>query len=135
MVTAPVEVLKEREKLLVIWANRLAVKSFQGEMQFRQFLQQQKTSAAQARAALEMIRDHIDCSSPYLFELLAMVARMGNDEAARAQAIERLKDFGPQFADWETRWSMDQFARSIATAMVGLAQSFGMQFKAPAAPA
>jgi hypothetical protein len=132
MVMAPIETLTEREKLLLIWANRLAVRSFQGEIQFRQFLQQQKDSPAQARAALEMIRDHIDCGSPYLFELLAMLANMANDEPAKAQALERLKDFGPQFADWDKRWAPDQFARSIAIAMVGLAQSFGIQFKPPA---
>ena len=39
------------------------------------------------------------------FELIAFLARMDSDQAANLTAIEPLKDFGPEFADWPSRWS------------------------------
>ena len=102
-------------------------------MEVREFLQQQKTARPRARQALETIRDHIDCSSPYLHELIAFLARMDRDEPAKTQAVERLKDFGPQFADWEARWDTNRspktMIQSLATAVFGLAKSFDIEIK------
>jgi hypothetical protein len=74
---------------------------------------------ATARMELENIRDHITCSVPYVHQMIAMVANLQSDDAAKAAAAARLKEFGPQF-DGKTEFSPE----NLATAMVGLMLNF-----------
>jgi hypothetical protein len=131
-----IQELTENDRLLRVWALLAAVRSYQGELKVREFFtQNQSASFPRARAALECIRDRIDCSVPYLHELIAYYARMDQDEEGKAAAVERLKEFGPQFADWESKWDASSGAsspwvRALAEAMVGLPKAFGIEFSA-----
>ena len=108
-----------------------ATRQFQGEMKVREFMQYQSTSRPRTRAALELIRDHISCSVPYLHELITFLARMDNDEVGKAAAVGRLKEFGPQFEDFDSRWVMPDMPKSMAIAMVGLLTNFGIPLPDP----
>jgi hypothetical protein len=73
---------------------------------------------------------------PYVHELIAAFARVSGDEANKNVAIEQLKLFGPQFANWEQKWDLSstgEWTRAMAEAMTGLCLSFGIQPKLPAA--
>jgi hypothetical protein len=133
-----IQTLKERELFLKVWAVARAIQLQRGEMKVREFLEFQAKDRPRARAALENIRDHVSCDVPYLFELIAFLARNDQDEAAKNEALQRLKDFGPQFADWESRWDSSSgdspMIQALAIATVGLAQNFGIVLKAPASP-
>jgi hypothetical protein len=133
MTTVGTHVMKEMDKLLEVWAICRATKLYQGEIKVREFMQFQNTSRPRARAVLEQIRDHIDCGIPYLHELIAFYARLDQDQAAMTEAVERLKEFGPQFANWESKWDVSSgvsssFTESLAVAIVGLAKNFGIEF-------
>jgi hypothetical protein len=138
MSTFAIKTLKERDPFLKVWAITRAIQLQRGEMKVREFMEFQGKDRPRARAALENIRDHIGCDVPYLFELLAFLARGDQDEAAKHEALQRLNDFGPQFADWDARWenssSTSPMTKSLAVATLGLAQNFGIIFKAPAPP-
>jgi hypothetical protein len=127
----PIEALGKREQFLMIWATERATKRFQGAVKVQEFMHYLPSSHEKARAALELIRDHIDCGVPYVYEFIAFVARMDSDEAAKGAAIERLKEFGPAFADFETKWSTAGTPKAIAEAFVGLHVSFGMPLPDP----
>jgi hypothetical protein len=133
-----IEALKERAAFLQVWAMRRATQLYQGQIKVLEYIENQSKSRPGGRAILEMIRDHIDGSVPYLHELIALHARIDQDEAAKAEALERLKEFGPQFTDWESRWDQSSgasspYVKSLSMAMLGLATSFGIEFKAPSA--
>ena len=133
MMAGPAPYLIDKPGFLKIWAVVRATQLFQGEVKVREFMLHLKdmSSRPRARATLELIRDHIDCSTPYLHELIAFLARQDHDEAAMAAAVERLNEFGPQFAGWQARWDFSAAAKApgsnaLAVAIVGLAQNFGM---------
>jgi hypothetical protein len=127
------DVLNENDGFLNVWAVCKASQWFRGEFKVREFLQFQSSSRPRARAALAMIRDHIDCSSPYLHELIAVFARVDGDEDTRQASVSRLAEFGPPFSDWDSRWTGASLPASLATATVGLARAFGVELK-PKAP-
>ena len=114
-----------------IWSVVRAIQWLRGEIRAREYMRYSATDRPRARAALELIRDHIDPGVPWVFELIAFLARMDGDQAANLAAIERLKDFGPEFADWASRWSASPNSAPLATALaratVGLCLSFGIQ--------
>lgn len=118
-------------KFLDVWALARALQWFRGEIVVREYIQYSGADRPKARAALEMIRDHIDPAVVWVFELIAFHANMDSDQAANLAAIERLKDFGPEFADWPSRWSTASnpapMATALAKATVGLCHSFGIQ--------
>jgi len=131
------QAMREKDKLVLVWATRRAIQLYQAGNKFLEFVRCQK-DFPRARAALEMIRDHLDCGIPYLHELIAAFAHLAPDEAVKAEAIERLKEFGPQFADWESRWNVasspaesSSFSKSLAIAMLGLGQNCGIELKPP----
>ena len=129
--------MKEKDTLFRIWAIRRATQLFQGEIKVHEYMRQ-STPFPVKRAILELIRDHIDCGVPYLYELIAFHARIDGDETAKADALERLKEFGPQFADWESRWDQSAGAsspwiKSLTVANLGLGMNFGIEYKAPPA--
>jgi hypothetical protein len=70
-----------------------------------------------ARSNLEYVRDHFDCGAPYLHQMIGLLAHQ--DEQAKANAMELLKEFGPQFVG-----PLDFSPKLLATAMVGLMASF-----------
>jgi len=79
------------------------------------------------REALETIRDHLNCSVPYLHWMIALEAGMSHDEDVRLAAIERLREFGPMFCDKAVLSSEgDAWAEAIAECHVGLLGSFEM---------
>jgi hypothetical protein len=118
-------------KFLEFWSLARALQWFRGEIRVREYLQYSATDRPRARAALELIRDHIDPGIVWVFELIAFLARMDNDQTANLAAIERLKDFGPEFADWASRWSTSSnpapMASALAKATLGLCLTFGIQ--------
>jgi len=83
-------------------------------------------SHAAARSDLEYVRDHFDCGVPYLHQMIGLLAGMQQDELAKAAAMERLKEFGPQFEG-----PLDFSPELMATATVGLMTNFGIALRAP----
>jgi hypothetical protein len=121
--------------LLPLLAVDRAVRGYRGELKVREFLLCQSISRPRARAALESLRDHIDCSIPYVHELIAFLARMDYDLAAKTAAVDRLKEFGPEFADWESKWGWngpsmaEAMAQVMSEALFGLTKSFGISLQ------
>ena len=107
-----------------------AAQLYFGQRTVHQFLAAKDTAAR--KAALILIRDHIDASVPYVYELLAFFARDEGDNTAGEAALKQLEKFGPRFANWEAKWdgsSMDRWMKAMAEAQAGLPLSFGMHFK------
>lgn len=129
----PLQAVANRKIFELLWAARRAAQFYFGQRTVQQYLTAKEPSAR--RASLELIRDHIDGGVPYVYELLAFFARSERDEPARNAALEELKKFGPQFANWEATWgsaSTDVWVRAMVGAHIGLCQAFGMEFKTPA---
>jgi len=59
--------------------------------------------------------------------MIGLLAGIQQDELAKATAIERLKEFGPQFEG-----PLDFSPTLLATATVGLTMNFGIVLKTPA---
>ena len=129
MLPIPMDVMRSMDRLRQVWAAIRATQLCLGERTFREFIEYSKTSRPRARTALDQIRDHIDCSSPYLHELIAFFAHMDGDEEAKAIAIERLQEFGPEFSAWDTKWESNSFVSALVTATLGLGMSFGVEMK------
>jgi hypothetical protein len=132
ILSTPIAEVANREKFVMFWALRRAAQIWFGQKAVRQYLAAKETAAR--RAAMELIRDHVDCAVPYVYEFLAFFARMEGDEPGKKKALEQLVTFGPQFANWEARWdpsSREIWVRAMAEAHVGLCLSFGIQLKGP----
>jgi hypothetical protein len=123
------DAVQNDKTFLQVWATFRAAKMVQGGRKFREAMPLIGTARARARALFEEIRDHIDCGCPYVHEMIASLALMDGEEAARNEAVERLKEFGPQFADWEVRWAPDNFVLALSTAVFGIAAHFGVDLK------
>ena len=127
------EILLNRENFIKIWAVDRATRWLRAEgMVQRSFANLGKPTGqdgghaayypqrlATARMELENIRDHITCAVPYVHQMIAMIATMQSDNAAKAAAAARLKEFGPQF-DGKAEYSPE----NLANAMVGLMLNF-----------
>jgi hypothetical protein len=127
------EILLNRENFIKMWAVDRANRWLQAEgMVQKAFANLGKPAGqhggnsaydpqrlATARMALEHIRDHVTCSVPYVHQMIAMIATAQSDDAAKAAAAARLKEFGDQF-DGKTEFSPE----NLATAMVGLMLNF-----------
>lgn len=110
------------EDFAKIWAHFRATRLVLGETRIRSAMAHiAAKSHGTARADLEYVRDHFDCSVPYLHQMIGFLAGIGQDEAAKAAAIERLKEFGPQF-----ELPVEFRTEVLATAMVGLMANFGI---------
>jgi len=111
-----------KEDFARLWAHLRATRLVMGEMRVRSAMSHLSAgSHAAARNDLEYIRDHFDSGIPYLHQVIGLLAGMQKDEPARASAIERLKEFGPQFDE-----PLDFSPELVAKAMVGLMANFGM---------
>jgi hypothetical protein len=130
LVSGGAATLLDQEEFGNFWAISRATQLYCGEIKVREYIGQRNTDPGPAQSTLEYIRDHIDCSIPYLHELIAFTGRLNGDEMARATSVERLTEFGPEFANWEERWKASDpvaSARSHSAALVGLAQNFGLR--------
>jgi hypothetical protein len=111
-----------KEDFAKIWAYNRATRLVLAAIRIRSAMKHSAAGAhAAARIDLEYVRDHFDCGVPYLHQVIGLLAEMQQDESAKANAMERLKEFGPQFQG-PLVFSPEQ----VATANVGLMASFGM---------
>jgi hypothetical protein len=114
--------LLNREKFLACWAAHSVARTWKGEQLVRQRMGHvSNKSWDKALAALEQIRDHVDCGIPYVHQMIGLFAKMLGDQDKVAAAAERLNDFGPDFAG-KAEFSPQDYAE----ANVGLLASFGM---------
>jgi hypothetical protein len=123
------------EQICRVWAIHRTTRIFQAQRCIRFFmdttpennLPDHVENRKRKREALESIRDHLDCSVPYLHWMIAIEAGMSHDEEVRLAAIERLSEFGPMFCDKATLSSEgDAWAQAVAECQVGLLRSFEM---------
>jgi hypothetical protein len=128
---SPIEVLKSREGFLASWAVDRATKSLHGEILVRTVMKYLSAhSPAQARAALEQIRDHINCGVPYVHQMIGFIAGMQGDEPAKRDAAERLKEF----IESGFTGTVDFSIEALAQATVGLMINFDIPMTAPQTP-
>ena len=105
-----------------VWANRRAARPVSGESRIRTAMDRSTAGCnAEARADLEYVRDHFDCGVPYLHQMIGPIAAIQGDEPAKAAALERLREFGPEFAG-----PLDFSPEPMVTALTGLTMNFGM---------
>ena len=110
------------EDFMKVWAHHRATRFVFSESRIRSAMKHLTAkSPAAAQTDYEYIRDHFDCSVPYLHQLIGLLAGAQGDEPAKAFAMERLKEFGPPF-DAPLEFS----ANLVATATVGMMASFGI---------
>ena len=111
-----------KEDFAKVWAHLRATRLVLGETRIRSAMAQLAAgSHAAARSDLEYLRDHFDCGVPYLHQMIGLLAGMQQDELAKATAMERLKEFGPQFEG-----PLEFSPELLATATVGLMANFGI---------
>lgn len=109
-----------REHFAAFWASHRASREVYAEHRIRSAFNHMNAKAlAAARGDLEYVRDHFDCSVPYLHQMIGIIADGEGDAEAKAAATARLKEFGSQFEP-----PAEFSANYLATAMVGLASSF-----------
>jgi hypothetical protein len=118
------------EDFAKIWAHHRATRLVMSEIQIRSAMNHSAAgSHAETRRDLEYLRDHFDCGLPYLHQVIGLLAGAQGDEAAKAASLERLREFGPQFA-----CPLDFSPELLATAMVGLMTNFGIVPKGKSDP-
>jgi hypothetical protein len=111
-----------KEDFAKVWAHHRAARSVCSEDRIRSAMKHSAAgSHAAARSELEYVRDHFDCGVPYLHQMIGLLAEAQQDEVAKATAMERLKEFGPEFEG-----PLDFSPNLMATAMVGLMANFGI---------
>jgi hypothetical protein len=88
--TVDIATLWTKEGFLKVWAVSEATRIWKGRIQANKVLEcLQRGELPQARMPLELIRDHIDCSQPSVYQLLAVIAGMENNVEAKQAACER----------------------------------------------
>jgi hypothetical protein len=81
-----------------IWAYHRATRLVLAGIRIQSAMRQSATGThAAARSDLEYVRDHFDCGVPYLHQVIGLLGGIQQDESAKPNAMERLKEFGPQF--------------------------------------
>lgn len=118
------------------WAGHRATRLVFGETRVRSAMQHQAAGDhAAALIDLEYVRDHFDCSVPYLHQMIWLYAT--KDEAVRRTAAERLKEFGVEFEipdelsaaagrSGPAGLPAKALSQFVATATVGLLANFGI---------
>jgi hypothetical protein len=105
-----------------VWSHLHAARLVLGEVRIRSAMNHLRAgSHSAARSDLEYVRDHFDCSIPYIHQIIGLLAGMQQDEPSKVAAMERLKEFGPQFEG-----PLDFSPEKLATAWVGLMTIFGI---------
>lgn len=120
------------EQICRVWAVHRTTRILQAQRCLRVFMDTSPENNWEDRGikrkALESIRDHLDCSVPYLHWMIALEAGTARDEDGRLAAVERLREFGPMFCEKVTSSSegYDAWAKAVAECHVGLLGSFEM---------
>ncbi len=118
-----------------VWAIHRSARIFQVQRYLRAWLGDRPVSGSgdevvdrvEKRKILEMIRDHLDCSVPYLHWMIALEAGVSRNEEVRLAAVKRLQEFGPQFSDRVTSSSEgDGWSAALSECHVGLLASYDM---------
>jgi hypothetical protein len=105
-----------------IWAYHRAARLVLGGIRVRSAMGHMASGDfTAARTDLEYVRDHFDCSVPHLHQAIAYISETLQDEPGKAAAMDRLKEFGPQFAG-----PLEFSPKVWATMIVGLTASFGV---------
>jgi hypothetical protein len=114
-----------REELVHGWSIERAVRHWRGEVLVRVFGSLKwDAMRPQMRLTLEFLRDHVDCSVPYVHWLIALIAGMQGDEAGRLAATVRLEQFGPNFRG--KTWTLKDKAQGQAWAQLWGAATMGL---------
>lgn len=96
-------------------------------------------SVKERREILEHVRDHVDCTSPYLHWMIALLAGLEDDEDAKERSIARLNQVGPKLAEKLNGkpfhgWEPGSQLATMPEALLGLLWSYGV-VKIPRQPA
>lgn len=105
-----------------VWALHRATRFVVGGSRVRSALAHMASgNNAAARTDLEYVRDHFDCGVPYLHQAIAAISGLLQDEPSKAAALERLREFGPQFAG-----PSEPPPKLWATMLAGLSANFDL---------
>lgn len=126
----PINELQSEEQFVQSFGLDAVNRRIYGEIIIRN-CQSQLTNHKVVRNNLERVRDHLDCTNPYIHWMIAVLAGMAGDIEANTAAIDRLEQFGPPFIGKVKRNSFDpkdpdSQMRSIPEAMIGLLASYGI---------
>jgi|HubBroStandDraft_6_1064221.scaffolds.fasta_scaffold22631_1 hypothetical protein len=127
----PIAELQSEEQFLQTWGLDAITRRLFAEIIVRNCQNQFGSNPKLVRDSLERVRDHLDCGMPYLHWVIAVLAGMAGDMQANAAAIQRLEEFGPDFAGKLKGNSFDfkEPGSQVATmpeAMTGLLASYGI---------
>jgi hypothetical protein len=131
----PIEDGLTYDQICRVWAIHRATRIFQAQRALHFYmdtspennLPDHVENRRMKRKALESIRDHHDCSVPYLHWMIALEAGVSHDDDVRLAAIERLREFGPMFHDKAVMSSEGEaWVQAVAECQVGLLRSFEM---------
>jgi hypothetical protein len=124
------------EQVLFAWAQRLTIRNWQAQRSLAEFYGAQNKDAAspetlkRQRAALEALRDFGSFDVPFVHWLIALIAGIQKDEAARLESTAVLESFGPDFVGKTERADGEEgskaWAHSLSIATVGLLAEYGM---------
>lgn len=127
----PIAELQSEEQFLQTWGLDAITRRLFAEIIVRNCKNQFGSNPKLVRDSLERVRDHLDCGMPYLHWVIAVLAGMAGDMQANAAAIQRLEEFGPDFAgklkgnSFDPKEPGSQMA-TMPEAMTGLLASYGI---------
>jgi hypothetical protein len=127
----PIAELQSEEQFLETWCLDAVTRRLFAEIIVRSCQNQFGPNPKGVRDSLERVRDHLDCGIPYLHWVIAVLAGMAGDRQANAAAIQRLEEFGPDFAgklkgnSFDFREPGSQTA-TMPEAIMGLLASYGI---------
>jgi hypothetical protein len=127
----PIAELQSDEQFLEAWGHDAVTRRLFAEIMVRNCQNQLAAHPRGVRDVLERVRDHLDCGVPYLHWVIAVLAGLAGDMQGNAAAIQRLEEFGPDFAGKLKSNSCDaaEPGSQMATmpeAWVGLLASYGI---------
>ena len=93
--TLEIQSILAAERLNTVWSITLAMQQWRIEKLIRLYLKD--LEAPDARRHLEFLRDHVDCSNPYVHQLIALRGHREHDNSAVESSLERLAEFGPEY--------------------------------------
>jgi hypothetical protein len=128
----PIAELQSEEQFLQTWGLDAITRRLFAEIIVRNCQAQFASNPKAVRDSLERVRDHLDSGVPYLHWVIAVLAGMAGDMPAKAAAVQRLGEFGPDFADklkGTASFDPQESGAHITTmpeAMLGLLASYGI---------
>lgn len=127
----PITDLQIEGQFFQTWGLETIARRIFTEVTVRNAQNQIATNPKAARDLLERVRDHLDCDVPYLHWVIAILAGLTGDMQANAAAIQRLEQFGPDFAGKLQGVSFDPAVpgsqmSTMPGAIMGLLASYGL---------